>query len=698
MEIALLDRDGVIVEVNEAWLRFARESGGDPTRTGVGASYLAACDSASGDHDADQVAGAIRAAARGGLPAPLVLRVACDAPDQQRLFDLQVSPRISCDGGCIGAAVALSQVVVEGETSVEPAPEPRPTRRSPADDQGMPELDFPDVPRMDLERAIDQLTGHAQAVLHAQGRLRELLRANSTVAGDLSLPVVLRRSVSAARDLIGARHAALVLVGRDGASGDVIHDGMDPELVHWISSLPGGGRVDVAGRPTRLTDPEDVRAQSPPGPLPGEDALLMVPVRERSAVFGRLYLVESTRGGFTTEDQQLVTAFAFAAGTAIENARLFQQAEMNRRWLAASTEITQKLFAAATERPLDPVLRLAAQGAEADLANLALEAPEGSTSAWTVHAATGLLADAVVGQPIGAASAVQQVIESGKPLLLDDYMSHVGDDGVYGVSDAGVAIGSVVCAPLLAGEHVVGVLSVGRLAGRGSFTEADMDQLGVFAGHAGLALDLGRARVARESLDRMQDHDRIAADLHEHVISELFAVGMGMQGLVSLLPRREQQLRVLGYVDAIDSTIRRIRSTVFQLQDVRHPASSGLRATLLASLQDHIPALGFCPTVEFTGRTESIRNGLAEDVSAVVRESLVHMAAHAHATRAQIHVDAHEVVTVEVTDDGSHAAAAVPSDALTDLRHRAEVRDGRLDISSSPDGGTCLRWTARVTT
>jgi GAF domain-containing protein len=221
------------------------------------------------------------------------------------------------------------------------------------------------------------------------------------------------------------------------------------------------------------------------------------------------------------------------------------------------------------------VLRLAAHGAGADLANHVLPVGDDPANGWSATAATGLMADRVVGLPIDAESAVKQVIESSKPLLIDDYASAVGDAGIYGVPGSEVVVGSMVCAPLLAGQQVVGVLSVGRVAGRGSFTETDMDQLTLFAGHAWLALELAQAREARDALAWMEDHDRIAAELHNQVIQELFATGMGLEGLVHLLPSDGHRQRVLGYVDAIDSTIHRIRQTIFQCRTpatlARHP-------------------------------------------------------------------------------------------------------------------------------
>jgi len=108
VEVALLDRDGVIVWVNEAWEAFSRENGGDLSRTGVGVSYLDVCASSGSDPDSAQVAAAIRSAANGDHPFPMVPEVPCHSPEAARWFDMLVSSRLDDDGNCIGATVRLS--------------------------------------------------------------------------------------------------------------------------------------------------------------------------------------------------------------------------------------------------------------------------------------------------------------------------------------------------------------------------------------------------------------------------------------------------------------------------------------------------------------------------------------------------------------------------------------------------------------
>ena len=84
-------------------------------------------------------------------------------------------------------------------------------------------LTFPDLPRLELDQLLGQLVARAQEVLGTQGRLRGLLRATQVVTGDLGLPVVLQRIVEAARDLVGARYAALGVIAPDGGLAEFVH-------------------------------------------------------------------------------------------------------------------------------------------------------------------------------------------------------------------------------------------------------------------------------------------------------------------------------------------------------------------------------------------------------------------------------------------------------------------------------------------
>ena len=554
------------------------------------------------------------------------------------------------------------------------------------------EMTFPDVPLLALDEVIAQLTDRAQDVLAAQGRLRMLIRANAAVSGGTDLRSVLHRVAQAARELIEARCTAVGVSGHHGAVEEFVHADAGEEIVTRIGGLPQARRIlallAAEPDPVRLIDFDShLAALGFPGQNTALGSFLSVPIRVRDHVFGNLLLVDSRAGAFSAEDEQLAIALAATAGAAIDNAQLYQETEQRRQWMAASTEVTQQVFARRAEPPLDLVLRHAVQGATAAVATLVL--PMGSDD-WSVQAATGVLGNGLPGQVLDIDRTLAgSVIRSGKPVLIDDYRAEGGQP-----DDLPAGVGPAMSAPLLtADKRVMGALTVARATGQLPFCDADLEQFAGFTAHVSVALALDRARGDRESARTLQEHDRIAADLHDHVIQELFATGMGLAGMVHNLANHEQQARVLGYIEALDATIRRIRTTIFQLQS-RRLCPDSLQQRLLAVLNEVTAALHFDPEIDFVGPLDlGVPAELADDVVAVVREALTNIARHAHASATHVRVALVEgQVTVDVTDDGCGIGEPTRRSGLANMLRRAQAHAGSLELTTPPAGGTSLQW------
>jgi signal transduction histidine kinase len=554
-------------------------------------------------------------------------------------------------------------------------------------------LGFPDVPRLELEQLLVQLVDRAGDVLAAQGRLRGLLRANALVAGDLSLPVVLRQITVAARDLLGARYAALGVIGRDGELEQFVHAGMDDALVAAIGGLPRGkgilGLLASGPAPIRLAalSAHPAAAGFPAG-HPPMGSFLGVPVRIGEEVFGNLYLTERTAGGeFTEDDEQLAVALAAAAGAAIANARRYAESEQRRRWLDASAQLTPLLLAEGREQPHALITGHAAAAADADFALLAVPLDPDRV---IVTGVAGALAAGLMNRTVPLdGSLTGQAISSGKPRLI------TGDCLEAAAAALGAGLGPLIAAPLTAGERVLGALLLGRRAARPAFTEADLDMAASFAGHAAVTMELAQARAGQLLLAQAEDHDRIAGDLHDHVIQELFALGMKLQGQAARSDRATAE-RVNGYIETVDEVIKKIRASIFGLQLPRQ-APIGLRARVMEIIDDHAPQLGFTASASFTGPPgPEPDETLAHDILAVTREALSNCARHAHATAVTVSL-AHRdgLITLEVTDNGRGLGTPARSSGLASMRRRAENNGGTLQITAPAGGGTRLTWAAR---
>ena len=517
-------------------------------------------------------------------------------------------------------------------------------------------LGFPNMPRLELDELLVQLVERAGDVLAAQGRLRGLLRANALVAGNLSLPMVLRQIVGSARDLLGARSAALGVLGPDGELEQFVHDGMDDALLAQIGDLPPGRGV------------------------------LGVPVSIGEEVFGNLYLTERTAGGeFTADDEELAIALAVAAGAAITNARRFAESEQRRRWLDASTQLTPLLLAEGQQRPYALITGHAAAATDADFALLALPREPDRV---IVADATGPLAAGLANRmaPL-VGSLAGQAINIGKPGLI------TGDRLEAAAAALGAGMGPLIVVPLTAGERILGALMLGRLAVRPRFTESDLGMAATFAGHAAVAMELARARTDQILLAQVEDHDRIAGDLHDQVIQELFALGMKLQGHAAHSDPAAAE-RLNGYVDTLDEVIGNIRTSIFGLRQPRQ-APADLPARVMEIIDEHAPQLGCTADIIFTGALD-LDEALAHDILAVTREALSNCVRHAHATAVTIAMAREgKLITLDITDNGRGIGTPARSSGLVSMRRRAERNGGTLQVATPASGGTHLTWTAR---
>jgi signal transduction histidine kinase len=562
-------------------------------------------------------------------------------------------------------------------------------------------LTFPDQPRVDLDQLLAQLIDRAQEVMATQGRLRGLLAANQLIITDLTLPAVLRHIVEAARELIGAKYAALGVIGPDGGLAEFVHVGMPEEAVQAIGHLPEGkgvlGALIEDPRPIRLTNiADDARSSGFPPAHPPMTTFLGVPILVRDDVFGNLYLTESTRGGeFTGEDEELARALAATAAVAIENARLYEAAQSRGEWLQASAGITRELLAADAADPrasLGTIAELSRRLAGADTVTLLLPCRGGEGDELCVEVAVGEGADNLQGLSLPVAGTMAgRVFLSGEPVRV---ASRNEVSGLAAAVAEAPDLGPMLVLPLLGSRHVHGVLAVGRLVGRQAFSEEDLRMASGFANQAALAIELADARAEQQRAVRFEERERIAADLHDHVIQRLFAAGLSLQSVATGLPNGRPADRIVGAITDLDDTISQIRNTIFQLQRLPQQRAPGARERLLDVLADVAPALGFQPTLRLAGPIEHLLPAaLLEDLLAVLREALTNVARHADARSVTVDVAANpESLTLEVLDDGRGIPEVGRRSGLLNMRRRAERHGGTFSVTARRPSGTALSW------
>jgi signal transduction histidine kinase len=189
--------------------------------------------------------------------------------------------------------------------------------------------------------------------------LRAVSDAVLAVASQLSVEEVLQRLVDRARELAGARYAALGIPDGEGGFRRFLVAGMEDELIAAMGPLPrthGMLGAMLAGSAPYLTDDihKDPRFRGWwPSEHPDMRSFLGVPIAARGEVIGAFYLTEKQGAPtFDSADRELIELLAAHAAIAITNARLYEEsrelsivAERNRLALELHDVVSQKLFA-----------------------------------------------------------------------------------------------------------------------------------------------------------------------------------------------------------------------------------------------------------------------------------------------------------------------------------------------------------------
>ncbi len=546
-----------------------------------------------------------------------------------------------------------------------------------------------------LRELLLEVQDRIEQIVEGRDRLDGLIDAILAITSGLKLDATLRAIVHTAAELVDARYGALGVRGYDHRLVEFVYEGIDEETRHLIGSLPEGrgvlGALIEEPKPIRLDDISRHPA-SVGFPLhhPPMRTFLGVPVRIRDEVFGNLYLTEKADGQpFSDDDEVLVQALAAAAGIAVDNARLFEESRTREAWIEATRDIGTQMLAGA-----DPamVFRLIAEEALTLMAGAATlvavplddEAPACEVDDLVIVEVAGEISPAVKQMTVAVSgTSIGGVFHDRTPRRFDRLDLAV---------DGPVEPGPALVLPLRAADTVAGVLVALRSADEQPFSDKQLDMMAAFADQAALAWRLATAQRQMREVEILTDRDRIARDLHDHVIQRLFAVGLTLQGAAPRARVPAVRESIYSSIDDLREIIQEIRSAIFDLH-AGPSRATGLRHRLDKVIdQLAIPALH--TTVQYTGPLSVVDTVLANHAEAVLREAVSNAVRHANATSLAINVSVEDDVRVEVVDDGVGISGDITESGLRNLRQRADDAGGEFTVENMPTGGTLLRWSA----
>jgi signal transduction histidine kinase len=554
---------------------------------------------------------------------------------------------------------------------------------------------WPQLGALELEDLLGELRARAALSRDAQRRMGGLLDAVVAVSTDLDLPVVLSRIVTSACELVDARYGALGVIGVDGERlvEFVTHGVSDAERARIGDPPHGAGVLGLLIRDPRPRRIRDIAAHEdsygfPPN-HPPMHSFLGTPVSLRDQVFGNLYMAEK-RGApeFSEDDETILVALAAAAGVAIDNARLYDRQRRQRQLADAVSELTQNLLEGQEQGA--SLQLMAERGVQLAAADLAVVALYDDHHRLVVRAASGTC-EPVVGRVLESGR-WDEVAGEREPLLL------VARPGETPAAEAAAvrALGGLgdegptALVTIAAGEAELGVLGVAWGADADAAAVEALEPLGQFARSAALALEAAVGQRQRSRTALLEDRDRIARDMHDHVIQRLFATGLSLQSASRRTTDPDVERRISAAVDELDSAIKDIRGTIFALH--RPLGALAVEREIGELVEAATATLGFAPDVVLDGALEDLPEAYEQDLLAVVREGLSNVVRHARADWCRLEVEVRQRVCVTVEDDGVGVPAEAALSGLENLEQRATRLGGSMDLQARSPRGTCVRW------
>jgi signal transduction histidine kinase len=540
--------------------------------------------------------------------------------------------------------------------------------------------------------------------------LQRLLQVGTEVVSELDHETVLQRVLDAARELTGARYAALGVLDAERRELErFLTSGIEGPTQRAIGDLPHGrgilGVLITDPRPLRLTDVGSHPASYGfPIDHPPMRSFLGVPILVRGEAWGNLYLTEKAGGEFDLADQEAIEILARWAATAIHNARLYrteqaQRGELERavRALETTSTITRAL---GTETDIERVLELVVKRGRAlvEARSMVLLLPEqgdlvGRAAAGEVDIATviGLrltVADGVIGQ----------TFRNGRTERVADLASKLR----FELADRLRASAGLIV-PLVFRNRRVGVLAaLDRIDDGPAFTAEDARLMEAFAAAAAIAL-AGAQDVAAQTRQRTieaseSERTRWARELHDETLQELGALKLALRATARLEDLAEIRRSLTAATEQVGAGITQLRRLI---TDLRPAALDELGvAPALEALVERVEVVnGLDVTLKVelgweSGREASrLDGGLETTIYRLVQEALTNAVKHARASRVEIGVterDRHVAIVVSDDGVGFDPGASVEGFGLMGMRERVGLMDGSLSVESGAGRGTTL--------
>jgi signal transduction histidine kinase len=535
--------------------------------------------------------------------------------------------------------------------------------------------------------------------------IRRLLDVGRALTTELDQQVVLDRVLETAREITGARYAALgILNDQHNGLARFLTAGVDEDTRRAIGEEPRGrgvlGALIEHPLPLRLADVgQHPSSYGFPAGHPVMRSFLGVPIVIRGQAWGNLYLTEKQGGEFSEQDEEAAVILADWAAIAIENARSYEASERRREELEKAfrgLEATRDVAVAiGGETALEHVLALIVKRGRALVGARSVVIMLRDDEELVVHASAGHVQEMRGMRVPIAESTSGQVLEQGRPERITDVEARLRiAPSEFGVPNAHTAL----LVPMVYRGEGVGILAAFDRGQNGEvFTEDDEQMLRTFAASAATAVALAqsvqadrlRSSVAAADAERR----RWARELHDETLQGLgglrLLLSSGLRG--DDLHNAHEAMREA--VERIEREIANLRALITELR----PAALdelGLRTAIEGLLDRHREQSGFQIDGELAlpgpmAGEVRLEEELESTVYRLVQEALTNVAKHARANRVRVAVsESNGELLIEVQDDGAgfDPDAGSHGFGLAGMHERVSLAEGTLSIDSGEQG------------
>jgi signal transduction histidine kinase len=552
----------------------------------------------------------------------------------------------------------------------------------------------------------------APGVQLSEGDHAKLLEVGRTLVAELDVEVVLRRVLETARELTGARYAALGILDEPKEELErFVFVGIDDETRRTIGPLPRGrgvlGELIRDTRPLRLTDvTQHPRSYGFPPGHPSMTTFLGVPVVIRGEAYGNLYLTDKAGGlEFNERDEEAAVVLAEWASIAIGNARLYEDVARRRgelervvRGLEATAAVAR---AVGFETDLDRVLELIVKRGRALVDARSLLILLEHSGELRVAAAAGEIGAASVGATVPAeGSLAGTVMARGDSERVARLLDSVG----HGLDHISGAATSALLVPLDFRGRARGVLVAlnGDQESR-AFGAEEEHLLMSFGASAAIAIATAQSVEAERLKDSIRasesERSRWARELHDDTLQELGAIKLMLQPAHTSGQPEAIDRAVQGALEQLQLSISSLQSLITELR----PASLdelGVQPALEALAKRTSTRYGLEVNTHFdldfdNGRAPTRLTGDVESTAyRLVQEAITNAVKHSHGNTIAVHVveeDGKILITVRDDGTGFDPEGGTGGFGLLGMRERVELAAGRVFIDSEPGHGTTVR-------